>query len=104
MIQGMVGFRRAVAGTPLSGWWDNGGNAVAFSRGNRGFVAINREPSRVMATVATPLAPGAYCDVLTGGRMAGACAGAQVSVTADGTVQLELAPDAALAIHAGSRL
>ena len=39
----MVGFRRAVAGTDLSRWWDNGANAIAFSRGDKGFVAISRE-------------------------------------------------------------
>ena len=25
-------------------WWDNGANAIAFSRGDKGFVAINDEP------------------------------------------------------------
>ena len=36
-IRGMVGFREAVAGEPLAGWWDNGNGVLAFSRGSRGF-------------------------------------------------------------------
>ncbi|MBI4545582.1 MAG: RagB/SusD family nutrient uptake outer membrane protein [Gemmatimonadetes bacterium] len=40
-IAAMVVFRRAVAGTDINGWWDNGANAIAFSRGKKGFVAIS---------------------------------------------------------------
>jgi hypothetical protein len=32
-IAGLVAFRRTVAGTEIEGWWDDGSNAVAFSRG-----------------------------------------------------------------------
>lgn len=31
----MVGFRREVAGTDVNHWWDDGANAIAFSRGAR---------------------------------------------------------------------
>ncbi|HEX2092596.1 MAG TPA: alpha-amylase family protein [Longimicrobiaceae bacterium] len=101
---GMVGFRRAVAGSDVSRWWDNGGNAIAFSRGSRGFVAINRESTAVVAAVATGLPAGTYCDVLTGGRRGAACAGAALAVDAAGAVQLRLEPNSAVAVHAGSRL
>src|SRR5439155_18705272 len=33
----MVSFRAVVAGTGITHWWDNGANAIAFSRGDRGF-------------------------------------------------------------------
>ena len=39
--------RRVVAGTDVNHWWDNGANAIAFSRGDKGFVAINREATPV---------------------------------------------------------
>lgn len=103
-IVGMVGFRRAVAGTGLSHWWDNGANAIAFSRGDRGFVALSREGAPVAASVATGLPAGSYCDALTGGRRGAGCAGTRVEVDAAGTVQLNLAPNSAIAIHAGTRL
>jgi len=103
-IARMVGFRRAVAGTDVNRWWDNGGNAVAFSRGDRGFVAINREGTAVTASVTTGLPAGTYCDMLTGGRSGAACAGTRVVVGTGGTVQLDLRASSALAIHAGTKL
>ncbi len=42
-IRNMVSFRHVVAGTDITHWWDNGANAIAFSRGDKGFVALSRE-------------------------------------------------------------
>jgi alpha-amylase len=70
-IARMVRFRKVVAGTEVANWWDNGANAIAFSRGTKGFVAINRESHMVTARVTTSLPPGTYCDRLTGGRLPG---------------------------------
>jgi len=68
VIANMIAFRRAVAGTPQTNWWDNGANAIAFSRGNMGFVAINGATSQFSyPSLPTGLAPGNYCDVLKGG-------------------------------------
>ena len=102
-IAGMVGFRRAVAGTGIEGWWDNGANAIAFSRGDRGFVAISLENATVALDVATSLPPGAWCDALTGGRTDSACIGRSIVVDSNGRVQLDLEPGTAVAIHVGTR-
>jgi alpha-amylase len=103
-IAGMVGFRSEVAGAPIANWWDNGGNAVAFARGDEGFVAINRESTEISRPFTTGLPAGSYCDVLTGTRMGPACSGLTVVVNADGSAQLTLAPLTAVAIHAGMKL
>ena len=103
-IARMVSFRRAVAGSDVNRWWDIGTNAIAFSRGDKGFVAINREPSPVTASVVTGLAAGIYCDVLTGGRSGTMCVGASITVDANGAVQLNLAPNSAIVIHTGTKL
>ena len=103
-IRAMVAFRRAVAGTDVNHWWDDGANAVAFSRGDKGFVAINREATALNATLATGLPAGTYCDALTGGRPGAACAGTSVVVDSTGAVALSLAPMSAIAVHAGTRL
>ena len=89
-LRTMVGFRRVVAGTVITNWWDNGANAIAFSRGDQGFVAINRESVTLVATVPTGLSPGTYCDRLTGGIGAGgaSCVGSTLVVDAPGTVAL----------------
>jgi alpha-amylase len=106
MIARMVSFRRAVAGTEIGGWWDNGANAIAFSRGDRGFVAINREGASVTLTLGTSLSAGTYCDVLSGGRAATGteCVGRSVIVNAGGTAQLTLESNTAVAVHVGARL
>ena len=103
-IARMVDFRRAVAGSGVAHWWDNGANAIAFSRGDRGFVAINRESTRLVAAVPSGLAPGVYCDLLTGGRAGSDCAGSRVTVAEGGAVQLDLAADAAIALLREDRL
>jgi alpha-amylase len=98
----MVGFRRAVAGTAITDWWDNGAKAIAFSRGDRGFVAINNETSVVAIDVSTPLEPGPYCDLLSGGGAAGGCAGDSVTVGPNGRITLNLAARSAVAVVAGT--
>jgi alpha-amylase len=103
-LRRMVAFRKVVAGTDVNHWWDDGADAIAFSRGDRGFVAINRESARLSAGIATGMPPGTYCDVLTGGRNGATCAGTSVAVDSTGTVQLSLDPMTAIAIHAGTRL
>lgn len=103
-IRAMVGFRRVVAGADINGWWDNGGNAIAFSRGDLGFVAINLETTGVSTTVGSSLPPGTYCDRLTGGLVAGACVGTAVVVEAGGSIQLTLSARTAIAIDATNRI
>jgi alpha-amylase len=102
-IRNMVRFRRAVAGTNVNHWWDNGANAIAFARGEKGFVAINAETSPLSATVATGLAPGVYCDLITGGVSAGSCAGATVVIDGTRSIALDLPPRTAIAIITGAR-
>lgn len=103
-IATMVAFRRHVAGSDVNRWWDNGANALAFSRGDKGFVAINNETTTLVTTVATGLAAGTYCDILTGGRSGSACVGTTVIVDGAGNVQLSLPARTAIAIHTAARL
>src|SRR2546430_9531280 len=100
----MVRFRRVVAGTDNNHWWDDGGNALAFSRGDKGFVAISRERAALDTTVATGMPPGSYCDILTGGLAGVACTGTLVVVDAAGAVRFHLEPNSAVAIDAATRL
>jgi alpha-amylase len=100
----MVAFRKLVAGTDVNHWWDNGANAIAFSRGAKGFVAISRESAPVSTAVATGMAAGTYCDILTGGLAGAACSGTPVVVDSTGTIQLRLEPNSAVAIDVAARL
>lgn len=100
-IANMIAFRRAVAGTAQLNWWDNGANAIAFSRGDKGFVAINHESGSITRTFATGLAAGNYCDVLAGGANAGACIGQTIVVGADGSAGITLPANTAVVLQKG---
>jgi alpha-amylase len=99
----MVSFRHVVAGSDVNHWWDNGANAIAFSRGDKGFVVINHENAPLTATLATGLAAGTYCDLLTGGIGSSGCVGAEVPVALNGSVQINLPANQALAIDVAAK-
>jgi alpha-amylase len=90
----MVSFRHVVAGTDVNHWWDNGGNAIAFSRGTRGFVAINNGTTSLDTTVTTGMATGTYLDLLTS---------SSVVVDSAGAIHLTLSPRSAIAIDTATR-
>nr|BFE70350.1 hypothetical protein GCM10020092_036510 [Actinoplanes digitatis] len=93
-IAGMVGFRNAVRGTAVTNWWSNGNNAIAFGRGNRGYVVINHEGAAVTQTFGTSLAAGSYCDVQH--------RGARYTVGSDGRFTATVAAGNALALYLGA--
>jgi alpha-amylase len=98
-LLGMVGFRRATAGTGIDASWTNGAGVVAFTRGTRGFVALNLEAAPVRVELATGLPEGSYCNLIDGPPDAGGCAGGTVSVGVDGTVALDVPAASAVAFH-----
>jgi alpha-amylase len=94
-IRNMVSFRRVVAGSNINHWWDDGTNAIAFTRGNKGFVGINGGSTTLDTTVATGMAPGTYIDLLSS---------ASVVVDSSGAVQLNLPPKSAIAIDVATKI
>jgi alpha-amylase len=103
-IRNMARFRRVVAGTDLNRWWDDGADAIAFSRGDKGFVAINNGGAAVAVNITTGLPPGTYCDRLSGGVAGSSCAGIAVIVNSAGAVQISVQARSAIVIDAASRL
>lgn len=92
-IANMVEFRNVTDGTEVSDWWDNGNNQIAFSRGDRGFVAINREGSTFSRTFTTALPDGEYRNISGDDS----CIGVQ-----DGQVSLTIPSMEAAALHIGA--
>jgi alpha-amylase len=92
-IANMVAFRTETDGQGVNNWWDNGNNQIAFSRGNKGFVAINREGSTLSRTFSTGLADGNYRNVAGNG----ACVTVQ-----NGQVALTVPAMEAAALHSGA--
>jgi alpha-amylase len=100
-IAAMVGFRRQTHGQPMTDWTQLNSSAIAFSRGDSGFVAINAGPSVANARVSVGLAPGRYRDLLWSAN------GAEderrdLIVGEDQTVAISLPPMSAIATHIGA--
>lgn len=66
-ITGMVGFHNATRGTAVANWWDDGSNLIAFSRGDKGWLAVNNGAAPASRTFATGLPAGAYHDLIHDG-------------------------------------
>jgi hypothetical protein len=115
-IANMVGFRLVTAGEPVTNWQNIGGatsNHIAFGRGNKGFVAINKTGSAATTTYQTGLPEGDYCDITRYDFVGGQCvlpgtttpSGSLISVNASGQIvnQFLSAMDA-FAIHIGAEV
>nr|XP_023015287.1 alpha-amylase-like [Leptinotarsa decemlineata] len=105
-ITNMVKFRNVCQGTGLNDWWDNNDNQIAFSRGNKGFVAFTVSGD-INTTIKTGLPAGTYCDVISGDRENGSCTGKSVNVDGSGYASVSLSSngdDFVLAIHEESKL
>jgi alpha-amylase len=106
-ITNMVAFRNNTASAFFtSNFWSNGNNQIAFSRGDRGFVVINREGGALARAFQTGMAAGIYCDVISGDMEAESarCSGNTVTVDAQGNAKVSLGGMSAVAIHVGARL
>ena len=93
-IRSMVAFRNTVGAAPVTDWWDDGNDRIAFGRGSLGFVAINHDRSALTRTFQTSLPAGGYCDVQSD---------RPVTVDGAGRLTATLGAGTALALHAGRR-
>lgn len=85
-VANMVGFHNYVGRAPVTRWFDDGANLIAFSRGTKGWIAINNATTATTRTFQTAIAPGTYCDLIHGSYRRGACTGPKVVVRSNGAV------------------
>ncbi|KAJ7108267.1 glycoside hydrolase [Mycena epipterygia] len=97
---GMVGFRNNVGTAAITNWVAPASQQIAFGRGSLGFVAINNADTAWSATFTTSLPSGAYCDVISGKSVSGACTGTGFTVSG-GTFSATVPARSAIAIHTG---
>ena len=103
----MAKFRNVASNETVQNWWDNGNNQIAFSRGNKAFIAINNDAYAMNVVLKTGLSGGTYCDMISGDKINGFCTGEMIDVLADGTAKINLRnniEDPMIAIHAESKL
>ena len=103
-VANMVGWHNDVGTAPRANWWDDGANVISFSRGNRGWIAINNGTADKTITVKTGLARGTYCDLIHGAASGGSCSGPTVTVAGDGTATVTVPAKDAVAADRQSRL
>lgn len=103
-VLAMVGWHNTVAGAPVANWWDDGQNLIAFSRGNRGWVALNNDPVAHTQGFGTGLAKGTYCNLIQGQPSQGACSGATVEVDRNGRATVTVPAKGSVAIDVTSRI
>jgi alpha-amylase len=98
-VANMVAWRASAGTRPLTDWWSNGSDQIAFGRGGAAFIAFNRSGAALTRAFATGLPAGTYCDVLAGDP----CGGPAYTVDAGGNATVTVAPGAAVALHVGAR-
>ncbi|MED7954372.1 alpha amylase C-terminal domain-containing protein, partial [Streptomyces sp. BE303] len=77
-------------------------NAIAFGRGGKGFVAVNREGGAITRTFQTSLPAGSSCDVQHGDAAAGGFTGPSYTVGPDGRFTATVGAGDAVALHVGA--
>ena len=92
-IRGMIGFYNAVKGTKVTKWQDDDDNNIAFSRENKGFLAINNTDNPHKVSYKTDLPDGEYCNVYVSNKCAHT-----VNVS-DGEIDTTIPANSAVAIH-----
>lgn len=102
-LRPLIRFRKAVKGTARTANWNDGAQAVAFSRGDQGFVVINNATASITVTIPTGLAAGTYCDLLTGGKVGAGCAGTSHTVAANGALAVTLGARSAVVLLVGDQ-
>ncbi|MDQ6772754.1 MAG: alpha-amylase family protein [Candidatus Dormibacteraeota bacterium] len=100
----MVGWHNYVGDAPIENWTDDSSNLIAFSRGHRGWIAINNHTSAVTMAFATGLARGTYCDIIHGSLSGGACSGPTVRVGSGGTATVTIPAKDSVAFNGADRL
>ena len=63
-IANMVNWRNAAGTSAVENWQTGNSNQIAFSRGRKAFIALNRGSDDWSATLQTSLSEGTYCNVV----------------------------------------
>jgi alpha-amylase len=83
-VANLVAWHNTAGNAPVTNWYDDAVNLIAFSRGHKAWISINNETTAQTHTFATGLPRGTYCDVIHGNVSHGHCSGPTVVVDAHG--------------------
>ncbi|WP_026647354.1 alpha-amylase family glycosyl hydrolase [Bifidobacterium minimum] len=94
--RGLIAFHNYVGDAALTDWQDDGGNNIAYSRGSKGFVAINNDTSAKDVSYTTSLPDGEYCNVYS------VLDCSQTVTVSGGKVTTTIPARSAIALYAGA--
>jgi alpha-amylase len=104
-VANMVSWHNAVGAAPITNWWDDRANLIAFSRGNKGWITINNGPAAQTRSFSTGLPRGVYCDIISSASFTnGSCSGTQVTVDQHGIATVTVPSLGSVAIFRGSKI
>jgi alpha-amylase len=98
-IANLVGWHNAAGSAAVANWWDNGNNAIAFSRGSTAWIALNNSGSAVTQTFTTGLSAGTYCDIIHGDISGSSCSGPTYTVDSSGQATITVAAGDSVALY-----
>lgn len=107
-VANLVDFHDYVGNAAVQNIYDDGVNLLAFSRGNKGWIAINNHTTPQTQTFQTGLSAGIYCDIIHGsfGDAPGkkSCSGPTVTVDNAGQATITVPAKDSVAFSAGNRI
>ncbi|KAG5678092.1 hypothetical protein PVAND_007794 [Polypedilum vanderplanki] len=86
----MVEWRNVVSNGAVLHWWDNRGNQIGFSRGNRGFIAFNNENYNMNEWLDIGLPAGVYCEVISDAKINNVCTRKSITVYTNGCAHFSI--------------
>jgi alpha-amylase len=100
-ISNMVAWRNSAGTSDISHWQNGNSNQIAFSRGGKSFIAMNRASSSSWTvTLSTGLPAGTYCNVIVSDELS-SCP--TVVVNSNGQASITVGMISAVAIHTGKK-
>jgi alpha-amylase len=103
-VANMVRWHNFVGAAPVANWFDDSANLIAFSRRNRGWIALNNQPTSQSRSYATGLPGGTYCDIIHGELQHGVCSGPTYTVDGAGNATLSVPANDAVAFTVADRI
>ncbi|MGN0109816.1 MAG: type I pullulanase [Bifidobacterium sp.] len=97
--RGMIAFHNYVGDTatsPVKDWQSNGNDSIAFSRGTKGFLALNNGTKALDVTYDTTLPDGEYCNVFSTQDCS------QIVTVSGGRVKTTIPARSAIALYGGA--
>ena len=83
-VANMVRWHNNAGDAKLENWYDDEVNLIAFSRGNKGWIAINNHATDKTQTFQTGMRAGTYCNIIHGDFNNGTCTGPTIEVNKQG--------------------